>query len=437
MTILAVGINHTTAPVALREKVNVGGAVTPDILTRLIKRPEVSEAAILSTCNRTELYCNLDGADTAQPIDWLVDYHNLEAGDLRQFFYQHPDAAAVRHILRVAAGLDSMVLGEPQVLGQLKSAYQMGLQAGSIGKLLGRLFQHSFRVAKAIRTTTQIGAHPISVAFATIRLAEQIFGDLSARTVLFIGAGDTIEMAARHLDTHHPKHVIFANRTLENAERLAHHYAAEAMVLNDIRHTLETVDIVISSTASPLPILGKGIFESAIKARKHRPMFVVDIAVPRDIEPEVGELNDVYLYTVDDLKDVIRKGFQNRQFAVAEAEKIVNAQVTYFMDWLESLDAVSTIRALRDQARSVQAEIEALAERELRKGRDPTMVLRQATRALTNKLIHNPSRRLRVAGVDGRKDLLSVAHELFDLKLRDPTCPSDDNHNDVEPPKNK
>ncbi len=430
MTILAIGINHTTAPVALREKINVSDAAMSDALGSLIARAKVDEAAILSTCNRTELYCSLNETKKVQPLDWLIDYHDLRRTDVGQFFYQHPDAAAVRHMLRVAAGLDSMVLGEPQVLGQLKSAYQAGLQAGSVGKLLGRLFQHSFRVAKTIRTTTQIGAHPVSVAFAVVRLAQQIFGDLSGHTVLLIGSGNTIELTAKYLDAYHPKHVIVANRTLENAIRLADQYvAADAIVLEDIRHRLADADIVISSTASPLPILGKGLFESAVKARKHRPMFIVDIAVPRDVEPEVGELDDVYLYTVDDLKNVIRDNLQNRQLAVAEAERIIDVQVTHFMDWLGSLDAVSTIRALRDQARSVQAEVQALAERELRQGQDPEAVLKHVTRTLTNKLIHIPSCQLRAAGVDGRKDLLSAAHELFDLELRDPKSPvADDQH---------
>lgn len=417
MTILAFGINHATAPLDLREKVIFGNDIVSEALGELTHQQGVNEAAILSTCNRTEVYCSLEEAKNEKPINWLSEYHGLRQEQLTPFLYTHPDAHAVKHMLRVASGLDSMVLGEPQVLGQLKSAYQEGLKAGSIGKLLGRLFQHSFKVAKEIRTTTTIGNHPVSIAFAAVRLAQQIFGNLSGQTALLIGAGDTIALTAKHLHENGLSRMIIANRTFERSQRLASEYPAYAITLADIPQHLAEADIIISSTASQLPILGKGAFENAIKARKHRPIFVVDIAVPHDIEQEAGNLDDVYLYTVDDLKNVIQDNLRSRQKAALQAEEIIDTQVTHFMDWLGSLDAVSTIRALRDQAQSIKEEVLILAKKELQKGADPEQILQDVTRNLTNKLIHSPSSQLRAAGAEGRNDLLSAAYELFNLDL--------------------
>ncbi len=415
MSILAFGINHNTAPVELREKLTIDIVNMPHALKDIHSINQVHEAAILSTCNRTEVYCHLNNQEHQQPMEWLSKFHGLEHDEIKPFLYSHPDAGAVKHLLRVASGLDSMVLGEPQVLGQLKSAYQTALETGSIGKLLNRLFQHSFHVAKEIRSSTSIGAHPVSVAFAAVRLAQQIFGDLSEQTALLIGAGETIELAARHLHEQGLKKMIIANRTLSRSQKLADEFSAYAIALGNIPDHLAEADIIISSTASQLPILGKGAMESAIKKRKHRPVFMVDIAVPRDIEAEVGQLDDAYLYTVDDLKDVVEENINNRKQAALQAEEIVDTQVVHFMDWLSSLDAVSTIRALRDQAQSVQAEVLKNAQQKLRQGGDPEILLEEVTRMLTNKLIHSPSSQLRNAGATGRSDLLSAAHELFDL----------------------
>ena len=416
MSLLAFGINHTTAPLELRERLTFGTEMVPRALSQLTDENGVQEAAILSTCNRTEIYCSLDHAGEQKPIRWFSEFHGMQQDQLRPFLYKYPDANAVKHVLRVASGLDSMVLGEPQVLGQLKKAYQTALQAGSIGKLLSRLFQHSFMVAKQIRSSTMIGTHPVSVAFAAVRLAQQIFGNLSEQTALLIGAGDTIELAARHLHENGLKKMIIANRTLERSQHLANEFSAYAITLADIPHHLAEADIVISSTASQLPILGKGAIERAIRTRKHRPIFMVDIAVPRDIEPEAGELEDVYLYTVDDLKDVIQENMRNRKQAALQAEEIIDTQVVHFMDWLNSLDAVSTIRALRDQAYSIQEEVLINAQQRLQAGADPEKVLQEVTRSLTNKLIHSPSIQLRSAGANGREDLLSAAQEIFNLK---------------------
>lgn len=415
MTLLAFGLNHTTAPLEVREKVTFGSDSMPSALLDLTNRGGVQEAAILSTCNRTEIYCNTGPNVIHEPIEWFTDYHGFTPVELEKFIYTHPEENAVKHMLRVASGLDSMVLGEPQVLGQLKEAYRIAISAGCIGQLLSRLFQHSFKVAKQIRSNTEIGSHPVSIAFAAVRLAQQIFGDLSQRTALFIGAGNTIELAARHMYDNRLNRMIVANRTLERSQKLASEFTAYAITLVDVPKHLDEADIIITATASPLPILGKGAIESAIKKRKHRPMFIVDLAVPRDIEPEAGDLDDVYLYTVDDLKDVIDENIENRKEAAIQAEEIIEIQVFQFMEWLKSLDSVSTIRALREHAATIQQGALEAARQKLRNGRDPDAVLQEVTHTLTNKLIHSPSTRLRNAGAMGREDLLNAARELFDL----------------------
>ncbi len=415
MALIAYGINHATAPIDVREKVSFGNETVSDALSELKHQVGVHEAAILSTCNRTEIYCSLDQEKHNSPIDWLHNFHGMQPGLLKPFLYSHPNENAVRHVLRVASGLDSMVLGEPQVLGQLKEAYQKAIHAGSIGHQLNRLFQHSFHVAKEIRSNTAIGSHPVSVAFAAVRLAQQIFGELKDQTALLIGAGETIELATKHLYENGLRRMIIANRTLERSQRLASEYSVYAIQIGDIPKHLAEADIVISSTASQLPILGKGAVESAIKARKHKPMFMVDIAVPRDIEVEVGEMDDIYLYSVDDLKDMVQENLRNRQQAAKQAEKIIDTQAREYMDWLNSLDAVSTIRALRGQAELIQEEVIQAGLTKLRKGGDPESILQETTRALTNKLIHSPSSQLRNASANNRNDLLQAAEELYNL----------------------
>ncbi len=416
MSLLAFGINHTTAPLELREQLNFGSDVVTDALKDFRRLEQINEAAILSTCNRTEIYCSHDNIKLEKPVEWLSNFHGIQHKELKPFVYSYPDANAVKHILRVASGLDSMVLGEPQVLGQLKNAYQTALETGHIGKLLNRLFQHSFHVAKEIRSNTAIGSHPVSVAFAAVRMAQQIFGDLSQQTALLIGAGETIELVARHLHENNLHKMIIANRTIERAQHLASEFSAYAITLGDIPEHLPEADVIITSTASQLPILGKGAMESAILKRKHRPVFIVDIAVPRDVEPEVGQLKDVYLYTVDDLKDVVQENINNRKQAALQAEEIIEAQVIEFMDWVNSLDAVSTIRALREHAEALQLEASQWAQKKLQEGGDPEIILQEVTRSLTNKLIHSPSSQLKNAGITGRSDLLSATHELFGLR---------------------
>lgn len=416
MHLFAFGLNHHTAPVDIREK----AAFAPDELSRALREltdsGAVSEAAILSTCNRTELYCGLHDHSDRRAITWFCDYQRLRQLDIHEYLYQHPDQAAVKHAFRVAAGLDSMILGEPQILGQMKEAFAAAHKLGATGKILNRLFQETFSVAKQVRTDTAIGANAVSVASATVLLAKQIFTQLAQQTVLLIGAGDMIELCARHLREHGIGHMIVANRTLERAQLVANRYQAEAISLAEMPARLSDADIVISSTASQLPILGKGAVERALKLRRHRPMFMVDIAVPRDIEAEVAELNDVYLYTIDDLKQVVHENMQSRQDAAREAEKIIDTKVIDFMQWVKSLDAVPTIRALREATDALcDAEIER-ARRRLAKGDDPNEVIAQLARALMNKFTHGPSDTLRRAGHDGNRELLEAARRLFNLK---------------------
>jgi glutamyl-tRNA reductase len=418
MSLLAFGINHKTAPVDIRERVAFAPNALADALKDLVSCPKVKEAAIVSTCNRTELYCGLDELDKQTVVEWFREYHKLDQ-DIEPYIYLHPDQEAVRHVLRVASGLDSLVLGEPQILGQIKDAYAAANEAGTMGGYLDRLFQHTFSVAKQVRTDTAIGASPVSVAFAAVSLSKQIFSNFEDHTALLIGAGETIELTARHLKQSNIGRMIIANRTLENAHTLAEEVDAYAIALPEIPAHLAEADIVISSTAAPIPILGKGSVESALKKRKHRPMLMVDIAVPRDIEAEVSELKDVYLYTVDDLQDIIQEGLRSRQEAALQAEEIIDTEVSHFMHWLRSLNAVSTIRAIRENAETQRDQELERAIRLINSGKDAEQVMGELANRLTNKLIHTPSVQLKQAGYDDRQDIFDAARVLFDIDDRD------------------
>jgi len=350
MHLIVLGINHTTAPVEVRGKVTFPPEQLDSALTGLTALAGVHEAVILSTCNRTELYCALTDPEFGPVADWLCQFHNLVKDSLCEHLYSYTDEAAVRHALRVAAGLDSMILGEPQILGQMKASYQQALEAGTIHTLINRLFQHTFSVAKQIRTDTAIGASPVSVAFAAVRLAMQIFGKLEKQTALLIGAGETIELTARHLHEQGIGKIIIANRTIERAHDLAAHFNGYGIGLDEIPAHLPEADIVISSTGSSKTILDRETVATALQGRKHRPVFMVDIAVPADIAADVAELDDVYLYNVDDLKLVIEENLRSRQQAAKQAEEIIEVQVTHFSTWTQSLQAVPTLRAYREHA---------------------------------------------------------------------------------------
>jgi glutamyl-tRNA reductase len=415
MTILAIGLNHKTAPVEIRERISFGPDILAGALRSLTDHPQVDEGLILSTCNRTEIYCTLS-ADAGDPIaDWLGRFHGLGQERIAPYIYTRLDRQAVAHLLRVASGLDSMVLGEPQILGQVKNAFQAASDSGTTGKILGRMFQHAFTVAKQVRTDTAIGNSPVSVAFAAVGLARQIFSDLASQTALLVGAGETVELAARHLHQHGISRIIVANRTVERAHALAVRIGGYAIALTELAYHLPEADILISSTSSPLPVLGKGTVERALRKRKHRPIFMVDIAVPRDIEPEVGELNDVYLYTVDDLQGVVQEGMRSRREAAEQAEEIVEFHTGEFLGWLRSLDAVNLIQGYRDRAENLRDEVLAKALRQLAGGKPPEEALGFLAHTLTNKLLHGPSSRLRQAGREGQAELLEAANELFQL----------------------
>ena len=416
MALLALGLNHKTAPVAVRERVTFGPDIIVAALRSACDRTGVDEAVILSTCNRTELYISLADCPPDEACLWLADFHGLELETISPYLYCYEGSAAVSHLLRVACGLDSMVLGEPQILGQVKQAYQTACDASVTGKLLGKLFQHTFSVAKQIRTDTAIGHSPVSVAFAAVSLARQIFSDLSRQTAMLIGAGETVELAARHLHQHGIGKLIVANRTLERAHTLAHQFDGYAIALPEIPIHLPEADILISSTASPLPVLGKGSVESALKKRRHQPMFMVDIAVPRDIEAEVGDLNDVYLYTVDDLQEVIDENMRSRQEAAAQAEEIIELHTAEFMGWMRSLDAAGMIQDYRRQAEKLRNEVLERALKQLQKGKTPEEAMAFLAHTLTNKLLHTPSAQIRQAGFQGQVELLDAANTLFQIK---------------------
>ncbi len=415
MAFLALGINHKTASVAVRERVAFTPEQMVEALQQLCRLTPSSEAAILSTCNRSELYLQLDEMDVQAVLSWLAGYHGLPLSDLQACAYVHENEQAVRHMMRVACGLDSMILGEPQILGQLKSAYAVAREAGTVGPLLGRLFQATFSTAKSVRTDTAIGENPVSVAFAAVSLAKQIFADLHRSQALLIGAGETISLVARHLHDQGIKRIVVANRTLERASSLAEQFGAHAILLADIPDELINSDIVISSTASQLPILGKGAVERALKKRRHKPIFMVDIAVPRDIEPEVGELDDVYLYTVDDLHEVIEENLKSRQGAARAAEEMVAVGADEFMARLRELAAVDVLKAYRQQAETLRDDELQKAQRQLANGAPADEVLAQLARGLTNKLLHAPSVQLKKLSAEGRLDALALAQELFAL----------------------
>ena len=415
MSLLALGLNHKTAPVDVRERITFGPDIIVGALRSLTESPDVKEAVILSTCNRTEIYCTTADADEERLSIWLSEFHGLEIETISPYLYRFREEASVRHLLKVASGLDSMVLGEPQILGQVKAAYQTANDAATTGKLLGKLFQHTFAVAKQVRTDTNIGHSPVSIAFAAVSLARQIFSDLSQQTALLIGAGETVELAARHLHQHGIGRIIVANRTLERAHNLANQFNGFAIGLTEIPTHLAEADIVISSTASPLPVLGKGTVESALKRRKHQPVFMVDIAVPRDIEPEVADLNDVYLYTVDDLQDVVEENMRSRQEAAEQASEIIDLHVEEFMGWLRSLDAVGMIQDYRRQVESIRDEVLDRALRQIQNGKSPEEVMKFLANTLTNKVLHTPSSQLRQAGSNGHTDLIEAANTLFQL----------------------
>jgi glutamyl-tRNA reductase len=414
MHLFALGINHQTAPLDVREQVAFQTETLGQALRDLVARPAVKEAAILSTCNRTEIYCRSEQPSAV--AEWLSDYHRLPRATLAPYLYTHPHDHAVRHAFRVASGLDSMVLGEPQILGQLKQAVRTAEAAGSMGLVLNKLFQRTFAVAKEVRTNTEIGSCSISMAAAAVKLAGRIFPDLEERHLLLIGAGEMIELAATHFAAQKPRSITVANRTLERGMQLAVRFGAQAITLNQLPDVLPQFDIVITCTASSLPILGLGLLERVVRARKHRPVFIVDLAVPRDVEPEVASLDDVFLYSIDDLAEIVKDNLQVRQAAVAEAEDIISAQSTDFMRWLEGRAVVPTIRALHREAEAMRSAEFEKALRQLANGTPPEQVLEALSRSLTNKFIHAPTDALNRARDTERAELIALFQQVYKLE---------------------
>ena len=398
MHLLTLGLNHQTAPLALRERVafvpeEIGGTISR-MRERLsdTSRGRLTEAAIVSTCNRTELYCAVEQPQAAGAAlsDFIAEEKRLDTDEFRRSAYLLPQADAVRHAFRVASGLDSMVLGEPQILGQMKQAERLSREAGGLGLLLNHLFQRTFAVAKEVRSSTEIGAHSVSMAAAAVRVAERIFGELSASEVLLVGAGEMIELTATHIAARRPKSITVANRTIERAASLAHRFQGQSMRLAELPESLARFDIVVSCTASTLPIIGLGMVERAVKHRRHRPMFIVDLAVPRDVEQEVARLEDVYVYTVDDLGRIVATGTESRQAAVAQAEAIIETRVRDFDAWIRTRAAVPVIQGLRSRAESLTAHELDRARKLLARGESPEAVIEQLAQALTNKFLHAP-----------------------------------------------
>jgi glutamyl-tRNA reductase len=426
MQLIAVGLNHTTAPLSLREKVafpadQLGQAVASACAWFGNTQQQHFENAILSTCNRTEIYgASANDGDIEAVIDqtahFVADFHKLPYAELRPYLYALPQEGAVRHAFRVASGLDSMVLGEPQILGQMKDAVRQAEAAGGLGTYLHQMFQRTFAVAKEVRSTTEIGAHSVSMAAAAVRLSQRIFDDLTQQHVLFIGAGEMIDLCVTHFAAQHPKSITIANRTLERAEVLANRFSGRTMRLAELPDQLANFDVVVSCTASSLPIIGLGMVERAIKARRRRPMFMVDLAVPRDIESEVARLNDIFLYTVDDLGAAVQIGVENRQSAVAQAEAIIETRLQAFMHWMSSRSMVPLIQDLQESGEQMRrAELER-ARKLLAKGEDIDAVLEALSKGLTAKFLHGPQQALHSADADERARLAQLLPQLFRTK---------------------
>lgn len=413
MQLIAIGLNHQTAPVSVRERLAFSPQVLPDALNSILKHNIANEAVILSTCNRTEIYCL---AHAHSVTNWLADFHQINLDDIKPFLYTLRNDEAIHHIFRVSCGLDSMVLGEPQILGQVKDAVQFAKEQHSIGSHLNALFQRTFAVAKEVRTTTSVGENSVSMAAASIKMVEQIFPAISDLNVLFIGAGEMIELVATYFVAKTPKKIAVANRTLERAKELCQSLSAntQAHLLNDLPNILSQYDVIVSSTASPLPIVGKGMVERALKERHNMPIFLLDLAVPRDIESEVNNLSDAFLYTVDDIASIVETGKEARQQAAYEAEILISERVTDFINWQQGLQNVPLIRALRDEGERARRHALDAALKQLAKGASPEEALEHLSVQLTNKLLHPPTQILTQASLSN-SDLIDTISTIYRL----------------------
>jgi glutamyl-tRNA reductase len=416
MTIIALGINHKTASVELREKVAFSPEQLSNALSQLASSEQFKETVIVSTCNRTELYCSLEHSNSQALLKWLADFHCIDTEQLEDNVYIHQNQDAINHLMRVACGLDSLVLGEPQILGQIKQSYNSAKQHDCVLPTFERLFQKTFSVAKQVRTETDIGASAVSVAYAAVNLAKHIYGQLDKTKVLLIGAGETIELVARHLYQQHPKAITVANRTIERAKNLAEEVAADVISLAQLPEKLHDADIVISSTASTLPIIGKGMVEQALKQRRYKPMLFVDIAVPRDIESQVGELDAAYLYSVDDLQAIVNENMASREQAAEQAQEIILQKTHEFAKWQRSQGSIDVIRQYRDSAQEVKTELVEKAVNQLQSGKSAEKVLLELANKLTNRLTHAPTRAIQAAAQEGDIDKLAVLKQTLGIE---------------------
>lgn len=413
MPLFTIGISHHTAPIEIREKVAIPRTEYAARVGELCSHSGIEEVVVLGTCNRTEIYCLSSQSGLATVMDWIYDSNDIPAGQLDEHFYTHEGEAAARHLIRVASGLDSLVLGETQILGQLKEAWQQAHDAGSLGKVLDRLFQHTFAAAKTIRTNSGISEHPVSVAYTAVVLARQIFGDLNSQTVVLVGAGEMVQLCGRYLRDHDIANLLILNRSREKAEELAEELNATAMTLDRLEEALPQADILISSTASPEPVIRKQDIKRALRKRRHRPMFLVDIAVPRDIEPQISGVKDVYLFTIDDLQKVVDENMQQRNEAARSALGDIDEAVTGFMRWLYGMRAARTLKRIRDQSHEFEKDLTNRALNRLKAGQDPVDVVGQMASTLTNKILHLPSKRLREAAEDQNYEVLRAADMIF------------------------
>lgn len=416
MTLIVFGINHKTAPVELREKVAFSADTLVDALKSLRAQTGASESVIVSTCNRTEVYANSENMKVDDLANWLAEFHGLALSELHENSYQHNRDDAVKHIMRVASGLDSLILGEPQILGQVKQAFANARNSGTVNGSFERLFQQTFAVAKKVRSETEIGANAVSVAYAAVQLAKHIFSSLRSSNVLLIGAGETIELVARHLKEQDVKTLTVANRTLARAQEVAQPLNGEVITLAQLPHHLHNADIVISSTASQLPIIGKGMVESALKERRHKPIFFVDLAVPRDIEGEVNELDDAYLYTVDDLQHIVTQNLASRHSAAKEAEKMIDVQAQDYMLWLQAQGAIDVLKDFRTQSEEQKDKLQNRALNQLAEGKDPEQVMIELANKLTNSLMHAPTKALKSAALNQDHQKLALLRQVLDIK---------------------
>jgi glutamyl-tRNA reductase len=415
MPFFTVGLNHHSAPVALREKV----AFTPDKLVDALVsfrgKHDDNELVILSTCNRTELYVNSDHLNIEEISQWLASVHNLQADTISNHLYHYTDNQAVAHLMRVASGLDSLILGEPQILGQVKQSYMEAKRAGTINSHFDKLFQTTFAVAKQVRSQTEIGASAVSVAYAAVQLSKQIFSSIDKSNVLLVGAGETIELVARHLQEANAKSITVANRTLQNAEKLATQLGGDAITISQIPAHLHQADVVISSTASALPLIGKGMVESALKLRKHKPMLLLDLAVPRDIEHEVADLDDAYLYTVDDLQDIIEQNIANREQAAEQAMVLIQQKVEVFSQWQHKTQHVDLIKSYREQAEKLRDNLTKKSLQRISNGENAELVLQELSYKLSQQMMHGPTKALQVSIQQKQTDSLALLVDAFNL----------------------